>query len=158
MHRVCMAQMNLTATRTYDAAPETMWAVIADLDGYADHVGGLAITEVVDGSNLGAQRRCETTGGDDWYERVVAWDEGRRYDIEVDTSTYPTVLRSVFSSFRGTWTVEPEADGSRVTIDFTGTVRGGRLAASVVQRMARRNQQDIEATLVSYGEAVRTRS
>ena len=88
----------------------------------------------------------------------MAWDEGRRYDIEVDTSTYPTVLRSVFSSFRGTWTVEPEADGSRVTIDFTGTVRGGRLAASVVQRMARRNQKDIEATLVSYGEAVRTRS
>ena len=153
-----MAFMELTATRVYDATPDAMWSIVSDLDGYADHVGGLAITEVIDGHALGAVRRCETTRGDDWSEIVSEWDEGRRYVIDVETSTYPTVLRSIFTAFRGVWTVAPEGSGSRVTITFRGQVRGGPVAAAAVQRMAKRNLRDIEDTLASYGAAVHDRT
>ena len=145
-----MAHIELTATRTYDASPEVLWAIVADLDAYAHHVRGLAVTQVIDGHALGATRRCETKGGDDWTEQVTEWDDGRRYAVDVDTSTYPTLLRSVFSAFRGVWIIAPDGEGARVTVTFRGTVRGGPLVAAVIQQMAKRNLSHLEETLASY--------
>lgn len=149
-----MAHVTLIAERSYDLPPSAMWPTVADLDGYADHVAGLLVTEVVEGSGEGAIRRCEVRGGD-WTERVVEWDNGHRYVVEVDTTSYPQPLRALFRRFTGAWTVEPTHDGSLVRIELRGEVRGGAPVAALVRRLTRRNRRELEQTLESYGVAAR---
>jgi hypothetical protein len=56
------------------------------------------------------------------------WDEGRRFAVHVDTSSYPYPLRMM----RGLWQVDPHPGGSRVIMRFayqaTPSVRGGLFA------------------------------
>lgn len=151
-----MADMTLEVERRTDLPPDAVWPVIADMDGYADHVSSLAETTVVAGREQGARRRCVDTRGRDWQETCVVWEEGRRYVVDVDVSTYPADLRAVFRSFRGTWEVEPAADGgSTVRIRFDGDVRGGRLGAGIVRRLAASARRDLDQTLDSYIRAAR---
>lgn len=148
--------MNLTASRTYPLPPEALWPVVADLSGYADHVAGLRST-VATGDHLDATRVCTTTKGETWSEAVTEWVAGERYRVDVDVTTYPFVLRSLFRAFAGTWTVEPVASDSdsqtqsRVTIEFDAQVR--RPFGLLARAMAKRSAKDLEAILDSYGRA-----
>lgn len=152
-----MARMTLEVERDIDVPAEVIWPIVSDLDGYADHVGGLAETTVVSGSRDGARRRCVDTRGRDWEETCVLWEEGRRYAVEVDVSTYPAELRGMFRSFQGTWEVTPRSSGgSTIRLRFDGDVRGGRVGAALANRMASRATRDLEATLDSYERAART--
>ncbi|MEE8601714.1 SRPBCC family protein [Euzebya tangerina] len=147
-----MRRQLLSICREYDRPTAAMWAVVSDLDSYADHVEALASTPVLRGSGVGAVRQCVTTSDQRWQETVTAWDDGRSYEIEVDTSTYPVVLRGVFRRFTGVWRVEPVGeDGSRVCMDFIADVRGGCLLWPLVRLAARATRKDLEATLESYG-------
>lgn len=151
-----MAQMTLEVARETDVPAATLWPVVADLDRYADHVASLSETTVIDGAGRGARRRCVDARGRHWEETCVLWDEGRRYTVDVDVATYPADLRAMFRSFRGIWEVTPRADGgSMVRIRFEGDVRGGRLGASIVERIATRARQDLEDTLDSYVRTAR---
>ena len=145
--------MTLQRSRRYGVPAGTMWRIVADLDGYAEHVHNLAVTEVVSGSGEGALRRCENDRGQDWRESVATWDDGRQYVIEVDTTTYPAPLRQMFKRFRGTWTVTPESDGCEVSIRFDAEIRGGPIGSAVVSRMAKSAEDDLESILDSYGAA-----
>jgi hypothetical protein len=152
-----MADLTLTVERVSDLPADVLWSVVADLDGYADHVGTLTTTTVVAGAAEGARRRCVDARGRSWEETCVLWDDGRRYVIDVDVATYPLDLRMLFRSFRGTWEVEPRVDGgSVVRVQFEGDVRGGRPATTVVARMAARARRDLEATLASYERVARS--
>ena len=153
-----MSTFTLTAERIYDLAPELLWPIIADLDGYADHVDGLSATTVVSGDGLGAVRQCTTTKNDSWTERVSDWQPGRTYTLTVDTSTYPVPLRQLFRTFQGTWTLHPAGAGSRVHIRFAAHVRGGVLTRPLVAVMARASSRHLEKTLTSYGDAARSTS
>jgi hypothetical protein len=148
-----MTTFTLIAQRTYDVAPESMWPVVADLDGYADHVAGLAATTVLSGDGLGAVRQCTTTRNDSWTERVSDWQPARSYTLTVDTAGYPLPLRWLFRAFQGTWTLERVGAGSEVTIRFTADVRGGLLTRPLIALMARTSRRHLEDTLTSYGRA-----
>lgn len=153
-----MATMTLEVARDSDLPVEAIWPIVADLDGYAAHVPTLSSTRVIDGARDGARRRCVDARGRDWEETCVLWEQGRRYTVEVDVSTYPPDLRAVFRSFRGTWDVVPRPDGgSTIRIRFDGDVRGGRAGAALVKRMAARATRDLEATLDSYERTARDR-
>jgi hypothetical protein len=152
-----MAAIVLEVTRDTDLPAEVVWPVIADLDGYAQHVSSLSSTTVIDGSGGGARRRCTDARGRDWEETCVLWEDGRRYVIEVDVATYPADLRALFRSFTGTWELTPRRDGSTMRLRFEGDVRGGRVGAAVVERMAAGARRDLERTLASYERAARGR-
>lgn len=136
------------------AAPVAdVWAIVADLDGYARHTASLAETTVVSGAGEEARRRCVDTAGNAWEETCTVWSPEQSYTIEVDVSTYPAKYRALFRSFAGTWSVEPVDEGTRVTIRFEAELR--RLPGLPVlgRALVRRGKSDIDAILSSYNEA-----
>lgn len=143
----------LRVCRDYQLAAEALWPVVADLDGYADHVTGLAATEVVSGSGQGATRTCRTIKDETWSEVVAVWEPGRRYIVEVDTATYPFPLKQLFRRFTGTWEVTPTPSGCRVCITMVPDVRAGWLLWPLVKLGARQSRADLGFTLESYGRS-----
>ncbi len=144
----------LAVSRDYPQPADELWPVVADLDGYARHVTGLESTPLISGDGLGAIRECNTTTSQNWSERVSVWEPRRRYEIEVDTATYPTPLRQLFRRFTGIWEIEPVGDGCRVWIRFVPDVRGGWLVWPIVVLGARQSRRDLDFTLQSYADAL----
>jgi len=101
-------------TRHINVPTPIAWDIISDLEQYADYAPNLSWAKVVDGHGEGLVRRCADTNGGEWNETCVLWDEGRAYSVQVDTSDYPYP----FSFVQGTWGVEPEDDGTLVTMQF----------------------------------------
>jgi hypothetical protein len=77
------------------------------------------------------RRRCISTGGQHWEESCTLWQEGRRFAVEVDTTTYPYPLRTM----RGLWQVDPHPGGSAVIMRFAyqarPTLHGGLFAIAL---------------------------
>ena len=140
-----------------DAAPGRVWALVSDLEAYADHVSALAETTVVSGADLGARRRCITREGLDWEETCVVWRPGEQLVVDVDVSTYPLRYRALFSSFSGTWEVDRAPEGQTViTIRFEGELHPipGRIALG--RRAERELAASAEDTLRSYAHSLNT--
>ena len=101
-------------SRHIDVPQHIAWNIISDLEKYAHYAPNLSSAKVVSGEGVGLVRRCTDSRGGEWNETCVLWEEGRIYSIQVDTSDYPYP----FKSMQGTWGVEPEGDGSKVTMKF----------------------------------------
>lgn len=106
------------------APAEEVWPVVIDHELYgrlAPNLGSVQRTSV-DGPGL--TRVCSTRGGAQWSESCTLWDDGRRFEVAVDTADYPYPLEEM----RGSWWVTPSSDGSLVGMDFrlrpTPGVRG----------------------------------
>ena len=76
-------------------------------------------------------------------------EEGLPVRLE-HTATYPAPLRQLLRSFSGTWSVEPTANGSRVTLIFEGTPRFGALGRALLRLMGRRASGELEGILDAY--------
>jgi hypothetical protein len=137
----------------YIAAPRAhTWEVLSDLDAWADHAPNLSKTEVVDGAAEGAVRRCYNNSGKGWSETCTLWQPGRRYVMEVDTSDYPYPM----TLMRGTFSVDDEFPGSRVTLRFDYQFKGGPLgpvagvlARPMFARTCKRLLSSIEADSIA---------
>lgn len=145
-----MSSMELQIHRDYDLPASALWPIVANLSGYAAHVGGLRST-VATGDGPDETRVCTDVKGRNWSERVSAWEEGHSYQVDVDTASYPIPLRQLFRRFTGTWTVEPRGESCRVTIRFDADVRAP--FGPIVRLMAKSSADDLEQTLASYGRA-----
>ncbi len=146
----------LSVTHEYDASPEEMWPVFADLVGYAKHVDDLRSTNVLQGAGLGAVRECVTTKDERWKEDVSVWKPFETYEVEVRTDTYPLPLKQIFRRFTGVWTIEPvSGGGSKATIRFIADVRGGWPAVQLLRLGMGSHRANLIRTLESYGNAVR---
>ena len=111
--------------RLVDAPAKIVWQVISDLEGYAEVAPNLSKAKILSGAETGAQRQCWDTQGGTWRETCIMWDEGRGYAFEVDTSDYPYP----FTKMQGTWSLTPEANGTRITMRFDYRLKGGLLGA-----------------------------
>lgn len=148
-----MNVMTLERSRVIDAPVSRVWEVISDLDDYHAHTGTLASTKVVSGEGHGAIRWCVDSSGNEWEEACTVWEPGQQYEIEVDVSTYPTRHRTLFKSFRGTWTVEPVEGGTLTSIRFDAGLRRIPGLSTLASRLAERGGSDIEEILESYRRA-----
>jgi hypothetical protein len=118
--------------RHIDAPRVHAWEVLSDLDGWGTHAPNLSRTEVIEGAAEGAVRRCYNNSGKGWSETCTFWQPGRRYVMVVDTSDYPYPM----DLMRGTFSVDDERPGSRVTLRFDYRFKYGILGR-VVGAMAR---------------------
>lgn len=118
--------------RRIAAPPATVWKVLADFDRIADWGDNVdhssAMTDQTEG--VGTTRRI-LAGSQVVLERVIEWEPDQRLAYEF------LDLPGVLSSMVNTWQIEPDGDGSRVTL--TVTVEPGprppmRLAARAVAR------------------------
>ncbi|MGH2743564.1 MAG: SRPBCC family protein [Thermoleophilaceae bacterium] len=144
-----MKQVTISAERTIAAPASAAWEAVAGVPAYAQVASSLSRVEV-SGSGERLRRRCHNARGQSWEERCTLWEEGRRYRMEVDTASYPAPLRQLLRSFSGTWSVEPTAGGSRVTLAFDAVPRFGPLGRTVLRLMGRRARGELEAILDAY--------
>jgi hypothetical protein len=144
-----MKQVTISAERTIAAPAAAAWQAVSDVGAYAQVAASLSRVEVA-GSGERLRRRCYNVRGRSWEEHCTLWQEGRRYRMEVDTATYPAPLRQLLRSFSGTWSVEPTANGSRVTLIFEGTPRFGALGRALLRLMGRRASGELEGILDAY--------
>lgn len=146
--------LTVEASRVIHAPLSLVWGIVSDLDSYHQHTEILTETTVISGESQGAVRRCVDASGNDWLETCTTWDEERRYVMDVDVSTYPARYRMLFRSFKGTWSVEPDDDRTRVTIRFEADLRRVPGVAIVAEKLAERSGSEIDAILESYAAKV----
>lgn len=115
----------LQQVRFVRAAPEALWPLLADLDGYHEVAPNLSFSRTLAGRGEGAVRECGDHEGGRWTERCVLWEQGHRFAMEVDTTAddYPYPLRTL----RGEWAVAEAPGGSTVRMRFDLTLPGGLL-------------------------------
>jgi ribosome-associated toxin RatA of RatAB toxin-antitoxin module len=146
--------VTVEASRVIDAPVALVWEIVSDLDSYHRHTDTLTETAVISGDSQGAVRRCVDASGNRWLETCTTWAEERRYVMDVDVSTYPAKYRMLFRTFKGTWSVEPVDDRTRVTIRFEADLRKIPGVARVAGKLAERSRSEIEAILESYAAEV----
>jgi ribosome-associated toxin RatA of RatAB toxin-antitoxin module len=152
--RLRMPTLTVHRSCVIPAPVEQVWAVVADLDGYHRHAPSLTASQVVAGAGEGARRRCVDTAGDSWEESCVRWEDHRQVVIEVDVSTYPWKLRSLLVAVRGTWSVEPAADGTTAALRFELTPRAVPGVRHLVQQLLPRFEREMDQILDSYADEI----
>lgn len=143
-----------TVGRDLAAPVAEVWRGVSDAGDFARFAAGIARTEIVSGAGAGMVRVCTDDLGGQWAERCTLWDEGSRYAMTVDVSSYPLRYRVLLEALTQTWSVEPIGAGSRLTLTFDGKVKLGiigRLAARTLSRPPR-----LEAILDAYERELTT--
>lgn len=102
--------IEITAFATTIVAPtDQVWLVITDHDLYGRLAPNLSAVQATGPDGPGLTRTCTSRNGQEWHETCTLWDNGHRYEVAVDTSSYPYPL----TQMRGAWYVEPTGDGQR---------------------------------------------
>lgn len=148
----------ITVTRKSKASAARAWDLMSDFGAIDAFNPTLKESHLLDGSceiGLGAERQCTLKDGKNYiHERVVDWQEGRSYRIEVFGGTMP--IDDIVAELA----VEPEGAGSvlRMTMQYRprwGVV--GRLVEPVLLRpMMRRTMRRVIGGLADKAEATAT--
>jgi len=132
-----MAAFTIEKSRTFETPIEDVWAVVSDAGGYHMVVDTLKHTEITTGEREGMTRHCVDTKGREWDEVCTLWEEGRQFAMTVDVESYPAAFRAIFKEVVGTWTVEPEGAGAKVTMRFDGVTKLGPIGKAAAAAMGR---------------------
>ena len=101
----------------------------------------------VEGQTADAIRTCETHKGERWSEEVTEWEEEKRaYTLRFmsEAPGFPFPVEEMV----GGWRVDPDGDGSRVTVWYEFSMRGGWLGDTVAPVLSARSGAAMEAVLV----------
>ena len=145
--------MDIDVSRTTTADPDTVWAVLTDLEGSPSTLSLVTAVRRLDGGDdLGVGTRWEETrhsGGRDTVQTltVTGFDPAaRRYEVDVD---------AMGQAFASTVQVLPEGDGSRIRMTMRSTATGlaakmlaktlGKAFEGTLTRMMGRDLKDIAA-------------
>ena len=107
-----MAELELQ--RSVKAKPEEVWAVIADVAGFAEAAPGLRRVEMLDSEDGTPRRRCENDRNAAWTERCVDWQDGEQYTMESESVDDGLP----FSHMRATYAVVPRSHDVLVTLRY----------------------------------------
>lgn len=84
---------HVRVTRETHASPEACWSLMADfanIDVFNPHLDKSALIEGSPACGLGTERQCDLKGGRGYLkERVIDWQEGRSYTVDIFDSTLP---------------------------------------------------------------------
>lgn len=148
----------ITVTCKSKASAARAWDLMSDFGAIDAFNPTLKESHLLDGSceiGLGAERQCTLKDGKNYiHERVVDWQEGRSYQIEVFGGTMP--IDDIVAELA----VEPEGAGSvlRMTMQYRprwGVV--GRLVEPVLLRpLMRRTMRRVIGGLADKAEATAT--
>lgn len=110
--------MEVHATRHVNAPPQKVWAVMTNLDGFADAISGIeSVERLDDGSDFEV--------GTKWRETRVMFGRTATEDMwvtEIDPGhSYVVEASSHGAEYRTAQSVEPvDGGGSRLTMSFSG--------------------------------------
>lgn len=119
------------ASQLYAATPAAVWPLLTDHHLYGRLAPNLTSVQVISDPGVPLRRRCTNRSGDGWEETCTLWDDGRRFAVEVDTTSYPYPLTMMV----GLWQVDPQHGGTQVTMRFAyqarATAWGGLFAIAL---------------------------
>ena len=152
--------MEVSCTKHIDAPTDTVWALMTDLESFPETVSGIEGVERLDdstGFGLGTTwRETRTMFGrtateDMW---VTEFEPGRSYVVEANSHG---------TEYRTSQRIEPDGDGSVLTMTFGGTATGttakimsatvGRLFAKATKNAFEQDLADIAAAAEAASEA-----
>ncbi|PJF39495.1 MAG: hypothetical protein CUN54_08590 [Phototrophicales bacterium] len=136
--------------RVIQAPPDVVWAVISDVERYAEYAPNLS-KAVKTSDSTTPTRTCWDTDGRSWNEACVMWEEGEGYAYLVDTTPgdYPYPV----TQLKGTWTMQPRQDGVLVTMRFDMTFKYPVPIAWLLFRLGARGFYKTIAELMDNWEA-----
>jgi hypothetical protein len=140
--------VHLRFERIVAAPVERVWEAISDAGDYGRFAPGIAHTAIVDGEREGMVRVCRDDQGAEWSETCTLWEEGHRYRMSVDVSSYPAHYRMLLHEFAQSWTLEPVPGGTRIQLAFDGAAKLGLLGRGAVRMLGRKGR--LEAILDNY--------
>ena len=123
----------MTASGQTSAAPERVWSVMTDHEGYAAVADNLSKVEVLDGTGADTQRRCFDTRGRGWTENCILWDEGRAFAFRVNTEApdYPYPIAQLM----GEWSLSADPEVTRIHMRFEISPKDGLLNGLMLRLM-----------------------
>jgi hypothetical protein len=145
----------ITVTRKTKAAPAIAWALMSDFGAIDAFNPTLKESHLLDGSceiGLGAERQCTMKDGRNYiHERVVDWQEGRSYRIEVFGGTMP------MDDLLAELAVTPDPAGSSLRMTMSYRPRWGlfgRLIEPLILRpMMRHTMRKVIGGLATKAES-----
>ena len=143
--------MEVTCSRHINAPTETVWALITDLEAFPRTVSGIeSVERLDDGSGFGPGtiwRETRIMFGRTATEdmRVTAFEPGHSYVVEASSHG---------AEYRTSQRVEPDVDGSLLTMTFSGKATGtmakvmsatiGRFFVKATRKVFEQDLADIE--------------
>lgn len=146
-------------TRNTHASPETCWSLMADfanIDLFNPHLDKSFLFEGSPAHGLGTERQCDLKGGKGYLrERVIGWQQGRSYTVEVFDSTLPV------DGTTTTLGLVPRDAGASLFMETSYNPRWGIvgfvLDAVVLRRVFAANLAGVIAGLAEKAEAIEAR-
>ncbi|MGF6554592.1 hypothetical protein ABIA48_000972 [Pseudomonas sp. S30_BP2TU TE3576] len=141
-----------------DLPPQAAWAKLRDLSLAPHYVPGLTGCRFHPGAmeGVGASRRVLRKGGQYLDESVVQWQEGTGFVLRLhkggNESPFP-FRRASFS-----YALQAEGDATRITLQMSYSLRGGRLIEGVLAKAFNKVVQQIAENLKAFYETGRTQN
>lgn len=110
-----------------DAPSHKVWAALADFGGVYKYSPGVADSHslTVQNSGLGAERLCQLNPSGQVKERIIRWEEGRSYALEIFSGKGTPPFKKAIA----TLSVEPRGAQTAVQIHFDYAIKYGPLGA-----------------------------
>jgi hypothetical protein len=129
------------ARREIAADPSVVWALLKDfqhVDAFnpnlfrSSHIGGTPL------EGVGAERRCELKDGRNWIEeRVIDWQPGESYTVEIYAGTMPS------RDARTRLSVNQKGAASLAVMEITYTPKFGLLGQALDHLLLRRKMMEL---------------
>ena len=84
--------MKIRVDRRINAPKDILWSYLADFSNIARFHPMLSHSEFIDNSvrpGIGEQRQCDFNDGNFIRERILEWEEGSHYKVEIYDSSMP---------------------------------------------------------------------
>lgn len=137
-------------------APVTdVWRVIGERWGDVHRIiPSLSASRLLTDGPLGSGSRRSCTlakpvmGMETVEERVESWDAGRAFTYVFDAPPWP------MASVSNRWSLEPDGDGTRLTLTPSLVMRGGAWTQWLAPLMLRLMSRSLQADIPLIGEAI----
>lgn len=115
------SQRTITVARHLDATPAAVWAILADFPNISGWNSGVKASHSTSDATegVGATRHCDLTPVGALEETIRAWEPNRRLVVSIDQAA-----RLPLRSATATFVIEPNGDGSDVSIEYAYRPQG----------------------------------
>jgi hypothetical protein len=138
--------------------PQAAWAKLRDLSLAPHYVPGLTGCRFHPGATqgVGASRRVLRKGGQYLDESVVQWREGTGFVLRLHKGDNDSPFPFREASF--SYALQPEGNVTRITLQMSYSLRGGRLFERLLAKAFNKVVRQIAENLKAYYETGRTQN
>ncbi|MEP9364940.1 SRPBCC family protein [Nocardioides sp. CN2-186] len=128
-----------------EASVDAVWDVLAGFADISRWANGVSQSSLLSAGSPGpgAVRRVQV-GRSALRETVTTWEPGSR--LAYDIAGLPAIVKSASN----TWTLEPDARGTSITLTGAIETRGGPLVAKIVAGKVGQANEDLVQDLASH--------